>query len=552
MPSVDRMRRRLLQTEHLPYVRLGWYRAPEAAVRAADALVSTGYRPSGGGKPIPVVVPFPWDRVGEVGSTLELIEPLLEAHAATGDVAYLEPAVRLALDGDHGANAVESSGVVGERAYRLAGLIASSAAVVSEDDLLALLAAAEQAAEVLEVDTGEDGLMAAVGLLALGTRLEGALSRARRRAALARRCLNRHLGGLEGEGMGPGMSPRDLARTAEVVAALDAAGMLEVDEVRMRIEDGLAWFLLPDGALAGLGNTPDETLSGEWGIWSAGAGARGERHVSPALRSAVSAGAWGRSPGECTVFPAAGYAMVRRNGESHLALSGRPGPAVTWFDKGRRLLVGPGARVARGAAESNDGDSDPVGVAPEEAAAYLGSVAAHNTVEIVGIDALSSDVELALSEGEPHAITVSAIRGNVRHRRRLGMEPGRWMVVVDDLEAKGSHVYRQWFHAPGDLDVVVRDWGLLLAHQGEPVVWVVSGNGSELLTPVRADSIDPVAGWWSPRGRSLVPRWSFGWESEGPTATMGVLFSLAGRPELDETRGSWHIEGRPVPMEAVP
>jgi hypothetical protein len=384
-----------------------------------------------------------------------------------------------------------------------------------------------------------------MGLLALTTRLGPAIGGARRHRRVAERRLGRDLKTLGDDGIAPAMDPGGLADAVMLIGVLDRSGLADVQDLRLRVEDALAWFVLPDGTLVNLGETADETLSGEWGPRSGGPGARTDRYLSVALRSAVSGGEWGKTPGTARVFDSAGYGVIRRNGESHLAISGAEQLAVTWFDRGRRVLVGPGggATVA-----TTTGDDPRAAISPAAAVRYLDSVRARSTIEIVGSDTATPRGSVSI-EADDRA-TGETDRNGTRHRRHLNCEPGAWLLIVDELESPRATRYRQWLHFAGDLDVVVRDWGVLLSDQGLPFAWVVSAGDGLPITPVRADPVEPVSGWWSPRGRSLAPRWSLGWELESDSATMGVLISLEGRPVVEEQAGStsWTVGTHRIPL----
>lgn len=549
---IDRIRGRLLKVEHRPYVRLGWHSSPEAAVRTADALIATGHRPAGGGDPIPVAVPFPWDLAGEVGATLELIEPLLEADAVTGDASYVKRAVDLALDFDRRGETVDPPGVAGARAYRLAGLIGAAAPVASDDELTALIATAERHVAALAKDSGgvwRSRTLGSAGLLALTERLGGVLPRARRLQRTARRRLGRQLGALEREGIVPEMSPRDLADAAEIVAALDASGLIECGGLRSAVEDALAWFLLPDGALVTLQGTADETLTGGWGGRAGGPGALTDRFASKPLIHVLSEGVWGASPGVARAFPEAGYAVLRDDGGAHVAMSGEDGLAVTWFDRGRRLLVGPGSGV------DDSAEKTPIDELTADRAAIRASLSApgaRNTVEIGPSGGVGRGVSIGASTDGLPRMTAEADRGPAHHRRTVTLAAGEWVLIADELAADVEVRYRRWLHFMGDLDVVPREWGLLVADQGEPFAWVVDVGGGIMLTPQRARPGKAPVGWWSPRPGSLGPRWSIGWEQRSRAASMGVVVSLLGRPEAHRSSEGieWRIGGRRVAMAA--
>lgn len=47
----------------------------------------------------------------------------------------------------------------------------------------------------------------------------------------------------------------------------------------------------------------------------------------------------------------------------------------------------------------------------------------------------------------------------LRHERTLVYSPHRWLVVIDDLQARREHRYEQWFHFSPNLSVALAEGG---------------------------------------------------------------------------------------------
>ena len=93
------------------------------------------------------------------------------------------------------------------------------------------------------------------------------------------------------------------------------------------------------------------------------------------------------------------------------------------------------------------------------------------------------------------------------------------ILVVDRLEARGSHRYSQRWPLAPDLELGERHADRVVAQRdGSGLVLAASASRSFALTTVRG-SDDPLSGWWSERLESLSPSWLVATDVEG----MGVV-----------------------------
>jgi hypothetical protein len=340
------------------------------------------------------------------------------------------------------------------------------------------------------------------------------------------------------------------------------AGLLNDPAIERKvdvIERSLSWFVLPNGYLANFGDSDYRQCS------------RGQRAAldswrTPEMRYAVTAGQLGERPAESLkAFKESGYFVVKRAQRGSRRLDVEDASYLAqiaafhsrthkhaddlsfiWYDLGTPILVDAGrygydGKAEVGSALWKDGFwySDPNRV-------YCEGTRAHNTVEIddrnylrKGVKPYGSalgrygvvDDEVYFSEAEVKQFK------SIRHVRLLLFRPRSWLVVFDWLHdnVEAQHDYRQWFHFAPELSV---------RHQGEQYV----ATNSRWSAPLRVASLMPevslsrpvlgretptLQGWWSPKGRVILPNYAVALEQRGRSATFATAFAFCSQLSIN-------------------
>jgi len=594
-------------------------RLRRAALRQADVLLlRRGWAHPGPEGGVVLEAPFPWadgldTPFAPSDHSFDLLDPLLEAHSWSHRPEYLLPAAGIAADwARRGASGSTAAGpaVLGDRAYRLGYLIRAAAAEdqISDDDLKVLLKAAITDAKALARDSAAGGvLIRACGLLSLTAHLgEAVPAIGSLRAEATAGAVGAFRSRFSAEGLHLGQSPARHVEVLRMLASVLDAGLADgtrlLVECREQAEEVLAWLTLPDGSLAGFGDTEDQLVSPHWGSRRTAAHLVQEQFKRASMIHAATAGTMGDAPeSPVRAFATGGIAVVKqgwprsptdREDSTYLAMQAgfhsefhkhADDLSFIWFDRGRQLLVDggftPGERASGEDGFEDDEDWQPPGaeVAPdvdgpeddEEAGgalqidlalgqAFVRSAGAHNTIEIDGHDhdLTREPYGSALHKwGEVDGVAVLEARvthGAVEHRRSLALLPGSWLLVLDDIadEDGQSHRIRQFFQAAEGLQVMERAGGFLLSEEGSPLVWATSLlPGPALVHAVRGRADEPVRGWRAAGGSVLIPIWSFGWEADGRAVSFATLFTLDGPASIiegDETGLAWQCAGSRV------
>jgi hypothetical protein len=353
-----------------------------------------------------------------------------------------------------------------------------------------------------------------------------------------------------------------------VLSALGAildAGLLddpELHAIRRRSEDALAWLVLPDGTLAPFGDTDAEDRPA----------AAGE-DAHPHLRFMLSGGREGEAPGDLVRgFQSGGYAVCRRlppgdpAGGSYLAqicaFHSRTHKhadhlAVIWHERGHDLLVEAGRYDYLGRLDPRSSlgrqgfwYSDPRRV-------YVESTRAHNTVEIDRRPHARRSVAPFGSALARHGeeAGIAYVESQVRHRRSvvqtrlLLFDPGRWLIVLDNLsDTSGqTHRYVQRFLFGPELDLAPLGQGFALRIPGEAQrLYVAPLLPSAPVAAARGQEQPELAGWVSRRARAITPAWTAGFEVEGTARhTFATLLALGdAKPIPDPERCRANVTGR--------
>lgn len=340
-----------------------------------------------------------------------------------------------------------------------------------------------------------------------------------------------------------------------------ASGVIEAPDIAerlLRAEDALAWMIKPDGYMATFGDSDSRRIQSH-------SKAVAHRYRSAALRYVASGGAIGAGPPVgVKAFLDAGYAFARLRGsggnEAYLAqIAGfhsrvhkhADDLSFIWYDHGRDILIDPGRyaytekKTAPGSDLYREGFwyADPRRI-------YVESTRAHNTVEIDGRSLPRNGVKAPGSylryAGEQAGLAVTDCSAwhfrTVRHRRRLIMAPGHFLMVLDWLydRSGASHDYRQWFTFHSSWSLVV-DGSLVRGKSNDEMpasslsftaASVVSGP---VLSTIMCGQVEPeLQGWLSDRPYSLKPTSCFNLRAQkaGPTV-FATVFTFGDALSID-------------------
>ena len=508
----------------------------------------------------------------------EPLGPVLAEYDRTRKPHYLEFARSLARDWATTHPSVSDSGfawypmAIGLRAYRLAYIVdALARADEGEDsDIELLLASIELHRTALEdgerfAHHSNHGFFQAAGQLAMARRLStlpgmhAAQLQGRERVQTL---LGNHF---SGEGVHLEHSPAYHHAVLVTLQRMLDSGVLVDDsltETRARIEDALAWLMLPDGTLAPFGDTDAGVRPGPV-----------PESCNAHLRYAASSGVEGGAPSETLKgFDQGGYAVCRvldrdiHGRSSYLAqicgFHSRTHKhadhlAIIWQERGRDLLVDAGRY-------GYEGRVDPTSALARKGfwyshpnRVYVESTRAHNTVEIdresfprQGVTPFGSAIgRHGWSNGVAYIESQVRHQNSVVHTRLLVYSPDDWLIVFDTLRdsSGGRHLYTQRFHFGPELELERLNDGFGLRLPGEARrLYVCPLLPAEPLQPARGE-VDPELLGWASRGpRTMTPIWTAGYEIEDSSShSFATLFSLGhARPVADHSMNRTNVTGR--------
>jgi len=542
------------------------------AAKRARKLIEVGWK-RGRGDIVSLEPPIAWTGGSSEGAAaLNAWEPigiLLAAYAETPDRGWLQAAAAVAVDWVAYHPLPEmvpawAPGVTGLRAHRLGALIDHLAAdpLASDAALQSLTAAAQVHAAHLADEpriplTEIAGLYDIAGLIDLTTRVPE-IPDADQLRILGEARLDGFLdASFSKDGIHLEHTPSYHAAVVETLTRLIDTGVIagtKPTRIRNKAEKALAWFVVPDGSIAGFGDTEPVAVSD----WLTGsdkpslAGIKRRWRTGP-MRGAASAGKAGRLPAErVRAFERGGYVVLRstwpdqpaQQDAAYLAMmAGRHSTrrkhaddlSVIWYDAGRRLLVDAG---------SYDRPPDGEQATADRYRQYVTSAGAHNGIEIDGArhfpgEPFGSGATHAGELGSRRYGAAKATFGQLVYRRLALLDPGKWLLLVDLLidRSKTDHTYRNWLHFAPDLEVAAIEDAFAVT--GDRVdLQVRSLNGATPIGPLRGQ-LDPFPqGWHSPSDGVIEPVWGLGFEAApGPGAMLATVLSLVGavRPIATES-----------------
>jgi Heparinase II/III-like protein/Heparinase II/III N-terminus len=492
--------------------------------------------------------PIPWDRItaGHRNWTYQLhawepVGQVLALYSDEEDSDLLRPVLDLVLDWlvQHKTHSDESQFAwydmaVGMRAYRLGYIldVAARLDAYSDAEVRELLTGALEHARVLASpetfnERSNHGVYQAAGQIALARRFTRLPGMQELRAQGEERLLGLVERHFTQEGIHKEHSPEYHYMLYMSLRGVRRASLLEDEwflDMVARMEDALAWFVLPNEHLAMFGDSGHKKMR-----------MRDRDDIrSEALRFVTSAGEDGRPPeAEWRAFPEAGY-FIARGRWPHGADDFTRGTylaqicgfhsrvhkhaddlSFVWYDRGTELLVDSGRY---GYVGRTDPDSD---LAREgfyyshPYRVYVESTRAHSTVEIDGrsFARRARPYGSALLQwGQRGAVlfTESSVRqfGTIQHTRLLLFMPAAWLIVVDALHPfdKASHSYVQRFHLAPELDAESADGAVraALPESEEDLVLIPFAGDHELvLTKGRREP--ELLGWISKEHEQVEP-----------------------------------------------
>ncbi|GAA1103382.1 hypothetical protein GCM10009642_47430 [Nocardiopsis metallicus] len=490
---------------------------------------------------------------------------MLANHSHTGEAHYLVWAVNIALDWARQHPVVEPDRsmawydmAIGLRAYKLGYLVDAAARTdqIDHTSFALLLSCAKLHLEALAdarffAPHSNHGFYVAAGQMALVRRLRGLPGMGPHREQARARVHQLIQSQFTSTGVHREHSPDYHKMVLNTFEGLVASGLLDRAEFAPlidRIQEALAWFVLPNSRLAMFGDTIHRDVLQEHRTCA----------LNPALEFVLTQGAHGKPPGDrWRSFDDAGYFVARDRwptgpqdyGDcSYLAQTASfhsrvhkhaDDLSMVWYDRGHELLVDSGkfGYPNRTTPDSELGRAGFYYAHPSRV--YVESTRAHNTVEIDGRSYQRRGVKPygsgLLQAGEHQGVLYSGthVRHNktIRHARVLAFRPGEWLLVYawlwDNLEQ--PHTYTQRFHFAPELDLCAVGAGFEAALP-DTRLHVAPLLPATPLDPVRGQNEPDLLGWISRQDGELRPCWTSAYQINGEAScSMATLLGFGER-----------------------
>jgi Heparinase II/III-like protein len=278
------------------------------------------------------------------------------------------------------------------------------------------------------------------------------------------------------------------------------AGLLE------RVRDSAAWFVMPDGLLAQIGDTDLSLPVPDWALARAA--------VQRGLRTMRRAGfAFVREPGSYLAVGASHHVNTHKQADDL---------SFQLYEHGHRV-VSDGGKF-----EGDTGRTRSFGVSsPAHSVLTVDNEERVRRPYGSGIVATGQGSGWYAIEGKDPALRTQG----VSHRRLFLYRPGEVLVVVDGARATARHSYQRYFQLGPDIDV---------AKQGASELALSAGGFSGELYDAPSDTgrarrftvrgrRHPLLGFTFPDFRVRVPRWTVRYRSKGEDLDHVATFGLDGR-----------------------
>lgn len=306
--------------------------------------------------------------------------------------------------------------------------------------------------------------------------------------------------------------------------------LIDDEDIEERVERAarvLGWMIQPDGALVQFGDSP-ETLMVKSDAES----------IDPQTEYILSDGTRGEKPTEqLAVYPEGGYAFVRSpqpdlpgsmHKSGYLAFSAAfhsrahkhaDDLNVVWYDRGQQILVDAG-RFGYGDLLPEDSPLRSEGfyyAAPERR--YVEGTMAHNTLMMDGQNQerrarkpYGSGIGQCVESDGTFDLTGRVQHLDYVHRRRVIYLPGDELRLMDSIYSQSPEQREAtiWLNFAGHFEVETTAESVVFSSDanGERTYISLVGPG-RLIEPVRGRN-SPMRGWRSRHDRVMEPAWSVG------------------------------------------
>ncbi len=188
---------------------------------------------------------------------------------------------------------------------------------------------------------------------------------------------------------------------------------------------------------------------------------------------------------------------------------------------------------------------------------YIESTRAHNALSIDGLnysrfrrDIYGSSLKLATQIG-PYTLmegflnhrrlispsipnnkvkTSDSVSVDVKHRRRIFNVPGKFLVVLDEINSDTAHEYTQWFHFNPNLTIESGSENILRVKDGNKLhssIHFIGEESSDLnVKTLRGKKKPELQGWCSKDGTRLSENTAIGLQTTSKSSHLLTLFDL--------------------------
>jgi hypothetical protein len=521
--------------------------------------------------------------------SLDMLDSLLKAHSITGEIQFLKPCIKIAIDWAKNHRNIDADVspfawydmAVGIRSYRLAYIldVAAKLKLINENEQTFLWESILQHQSYLAIDDNiafhnNHGYYQVAGQLAMGRRFlkESSLMEQAYRQG-EERLLRMVKQQFTEEGIHREHSPGYhimVYNTLNAIINSKLVTNVDIISFAKKIESTASWFILPSLHIANIGDTHTRQVHCE------STEAKLKWHT-PEMRFVVTSGEIGALPEEqFAAFPKGGYFIVRKpskksperfNMFSYLAQTTAfhsrthkhaDDLSFIWYDRGMDILVDSGrygyiGKTEQGSDLWHGGHwySDPYRI-------YCESTRAHNTLEFDDRDYPRKGVKpygSALGRWLQDQSGMLAVETECRHFKGLRrvrlifFMPCKWLMVFDwfhDVTGQ-PHDTKQWFHLAPQLELLMEQGGYVsfLPTSKKPLRVASLLEEPVASRPIIGEEKPQLQGWWSGKERDVVPNYAFCYQTNGVVnGAFATLFSFSETLSTDTQWSKVNVSGR--------